>query len=67
LKKSVRNFFQISLRENVAIFKLLRYTNFRMQSMQRYQSGHNGADSKSAMYSDEVSVENPVVMRVFSL
>ena len=35
--------------------------------MERYRSGHNGADSKSAMYSDEVSVENPVVMRVFSL
>ena len=46
MKKSVRNFFQISLRENVAIFKLLRYTNSRMQSMQRYRSGHNGADSK---------------------
>ena len=35
--------------------------------METYRSGHNGADSKSAMYSDEVSVENPVVMRVFSL
>ena len=46
MKKSVRNFFQISLRENVAIFKLLRYTNSHMQSVQRYRSGHNGADSK---------------------
>ena len=34
--------------------------------METYRSGHNGTDSKSAMYSDEVSVENPVVMRVFS-
>ncbi len=46
--------------------KSLKKADRRMTYMERYRRGHNGADSKSAMYSDEVSVENPVVMRVFS-
>ena len=56
----------------ILLISVLNVCSFRAHSSTRinrewYRSGHNGADSKSAMYSDAVSVENPVVMRVFSL
>ena len=66
--------FRVFSGSKIKYFVVLSVSSFQkfLEEMRNYIHGELSEwskvqHSKSAMYSDEVSVENPVVMRVFSL